>query len=122
MIVGIIFFISSRISGPLERAASVMADVADNLDLTRRLEVKSEDEVGKMGRSFNFLMEAFSSAFKQIMKAAYDVAESSKKVGEVTGQVVKNAGAQAERAQDVLKRVADHGNDCQRGGLPCRSF
>jgi methyl-accepting chemotaxis protein len=105
MIVGIILLISGRISGPLERASSIMADVADHLNLSRRLEIQSEDEVGKMGRSFNFLMEAFSSAFKQIMKAAYDVAESSKKVGDVTGQVVKNAGAQAERAQDVLKRV-----------------
>ena len=109
IIVGIILFISSRISGPLERASSVMAGVADRLDLSKRLEVRSEDEVGKMGRSFNFLMETFSNAFKQIMKAAYDVAESAKKVGDVTSQVVKNAGTQAERAQDVLKRVETMG-------------
>ena len=109
-IVTIILFTSSRISAPLERAASVMAEVADKLDLTKRLEVKSQDEVGKMGNSFNFLMDALSKAFKQIMRAAVDVGESSKKVGAVTTQVVKNASAQAERAQDVLKRVETMGN------------
>ena len=112
-IVTIILFVSKRISAPLERATAVMAEVADRLDLTKRLEVKSEDEVGKMGNSFNFLMDAFSKAFRQVMKSAGDVAESSEKVGAVTTQVVKNASAQAERAQDVLKRVETMGNTAQ---------
>jgi methyl-accepting chemotaxis protein len=108
-IVGIIIFISGRISAPLERAASLMAEVAEKLDLSKRLEVKSKDEVGKMINSFNFLMGAFSKAFKQVLKAANDVSEASKKVGAITSQVVKNASAQAERAQDVLKRVETMG-------------
>lgn len=109
LIVGVILLISGRISGPLVRASAVMAEVADHLALNRRLEVKSEDEVGKMGRSFNFLMETFANSFKQILKSAAEVSDSSKKVGQVTSQVVKNASAQAERAQDVLKRVETMG-------------
>jgi methyl-accepting chemotaxis protein len=108
-IIGIIVLLSGRISKPLENAADVMSTVAQELDLGKRLEAKSQDEVGKMANSFNYLMDAFSKAIKQVTATAANVTSSSQNVGAVANQVVKNASAQAERAQDVLKRVETMG-------------
>ena len=110
VIICIILLLSSRISRPLEDAAAVMGKVAEELDLAKRLDVKSQDEVGRMAGSFNYLMEVFSKAIKQVIQTASEVSNSSQKVGAVSSQVVKNASAQAERAQDVLKRVETMGN------------
>jgi methyl-accepting chemotaxis protein len=113
VIVGIISLISRQISRPLERAAGVMGQVAEELDLTKRLEVKSKNEVGRMAMSFNHLMDTFAKVMRQIGASSLDVSGSSQKVGAVASQVVKNANAQAERAHEVLKRVETMGNTAQ---------
>jgi methyl-accepting chemotaxis protein len=102
-IIGIILLISGRISGPLKRAASVMAEVADNLDLNKRLEVRSEDEVGKMGRSFNFLMETFANAFKQMQEATDNVRKANINISSATAE---QAASVTEQAASVAETTA----------------
>ena len=102
-IIGIILLISGWISEPLKKSSSVMAEVADNLDLNKRLEVKSEDEVGKMGRSFNFLMETFTNVFKQMQEATDNITKANVSISSATAE---QAASVAEQAASVAETSA----------------
>jgi methyl-accepting chemotaxis protein len=102
-IIGVILLISGWISGPLKRAASVMVEVADNLALNKRLEAKSQDEVGKMARSFNFLMETFANAFKQMQEATGNISKANVNISAATAE---QAATVTEQAASVAETTA----------------
>jgi len=49
-----LFYVTRRVLGPIQRTAAALNDAAKGHgDLTRRLPVSSEDEIGQLARSFN---------------------------------------------------------------------
>jgi len=92
-------------SRPITNASALMEKVANNLDFTLRLNVKGNDEIARMGRSLNSLLERLQETFGTVIQSSSTVSSSVEKVKETSEKIVNNASTQAERAQDVLKRV-----------------
>jgi methyl-accepting chemotaxis protein len=109
VVVAIAFFIAATISKPIMGLASVMSNVGDNLDLTLRASVTTRDETGRAAEALNSLMERLQGAFGAVLEGVSRVRQSSANVNEVTQNIVVNATAQAERARNVLERVAAMG-------------
>jgi hypothetical protein len=80
--------------------------VGENLDLTLRSPVTTRDEIGRASiRSIPFL-SAFRSV--QVLEGVGRVRQSSVVVNDTTQDIVSTP-AQAERARNVLDRVAGNG-------------
>ena len=101
------------IARPISRLASTMTEVDENLDLTLRAPVTSRDETGTAATAFNDLLDHFQTAFSVVLDTVQKVRDSSAEVNEVTQNIVLNASAQAERARNVLERVAAMGETAQ---------
>lgn len=115
IVIVIIFavWVAGTISRPITRLAGVMSQVGDNLDLTVRSPVATRDEIGLASDTFNSLLERLQGAFSAVMEGVGRVRDSSANVNEVTQNIVVNATAQAERARNVLDRVAAMGETAQ---------
>jgi methyl-accepting chemotaxis protein len=102
-------FVAATISRPIVRLAGTMAEVGDNLDLTLRAPVGTKDETGRAAETFNGLLERLQGAFSTVLDGVSKVRQSAGNVNQITQNIVVNATAQAERARNVLDRIASMG-------------
>jgi methyl-accepting chemotaxis protein len=107
------FVIAAAISRPVARMAQVMGQVGENLDLTLRSPVTTRDEIGRASETFNGLLDRLQGAFTAVLEGVGRVRQSSVVVNDTTQNIVVNATAQAERARNVLERVAAMGETAQ---------
>ena len=101
--------VAGTISRPITNLASAMSQVGENLDLTMRASVTTKDETGRAAETFNGLLERLQGAFATVLEGVAKVRNSAGTVNEITQNIVVNATAQAERARNVLDRVAAMG-------------
>src|SRR3546814_13956440 len=103
---GLGFVLSRAISTPLRRTVEVLNRAADG-DLTSRLEVSTNDEVGQAGTALNKMLERTSEVVRAIGGNAGSLATSSDELSAVAQQLG------ASRSEE--RRV---GKEC---GSTCRS-
>lgn len=102
-------WLSSGIAKPVVETSNTMVAIAQDLDFTRQLEVKGEDEIALMEEAFNSLVTKLRETFGTIVAGNQQVSVAVERVREISGNIVTNATEQAQRAQDVLKRIETMG-------------
>jgi methyl-accepting chemotaxis protein len=101
--------LSRGIATPVVNTADTMVAISNDLDFTRQLEVKGEDEIARMEVAFNLLVTKLRDTFGTIVQGNQQVSEAVDRVKQISGNIVVNATEQAKRAQDVLKRIETMG-------------
>lgn len=94
---------------PLLKISGVMKDVAEG-DLTKRVTVKSKDEIGEMSHNINYMIESFHSivvrintTVGQVSSTSADLLVSAKHSAEVSGYVASAIGEVAVGANTQLQ-------------------
>jgi methyl-accepting chemotaxis protein len=95
-----------NVVGPVTKAAALLRHMEKNLDLTGRLTVRSGDEIGLMAEAINRFLDTLRDTFKDVKKNAESFTKSSNDVHAVAQQIVGDASTQAERARDIMQRIA----------------
>ncbi len=113
MLLLLAYFLNKDVARPIVEAATFLNSTAKNMDLTKRLKVRSRDEVGEMAESVNKFLASLQEAFKDVIKTAAEFSEASSEVYEVAKRITENATQQAQRADDVRKRMALMGQTAQ---------
>ncbi len=103
------FFLSRYISRPILNTSSMMVEITKNLDFTRQIEVKGENEIARMEEAFNMLLQKLRETFGSIVDGKQQVSMAVERVKEISARIVTNASEQAKRAQDVLTRIETMG-------------
>ena len=99
-------FINVGVVRPIVQTSELLKSTAEDLDLTRRIEVSGNDEVGKMAESVNQFLDALQSTFRELIQTTAEFARASSHVNQVASNITANAEGQAKRALEVQKRVA----------------
>jgi methyl-accepting chemotaxis protein len=91
---GAIYLSLSRIvSRPIKNTIAIVKDIAQGEgDLTKRLEIKSEDEVGELSKWFNVFMEKLQGIVNAIAENANMLGSSSEKLSGLSGKMSEGAG------------------------------
>ncbi len=77
----IIFFISRAIAAPVRRAADMLDDIAHgNGDLSRRMVVESEDEVGMLADAFNRFVASLNKTISEVRSSTETIATASSEI------------------------------------------
>ncbi|MCC7195098.1 MAG: methyl-accepting chemotaxis protein [Gemmatimonadaceae bacterium] len=103
VVVGVIvlaLWTAGKITRPLNETVNVLQHVADG-DLTPRLVVRSEDEIGQMGVALNTALESVSTAMAAIGQNAQALASSSEELSAVSTQMGGNATETSSQASVV---------------------
>jgi methyl-accepting chemotaxis protein len=94
------FFIARAISRPLRHTVDVLRTVADG-DLTPRLDVTTNDEIGQMGSALNTSLDAISSSFGAIARNAVQLSDSAQDQSGVATQMGASAEETAAQSNAV---------------------
>jgi hemerythrin-like metal-binding protein len=89
-----------RVTGPLRPAVGVLQDIAEG-DLTRRLEVGSNDEIGAFARHFNNFVDKLQGTVGQIANSVHTVASSSTELAAVSAQTSQSVQTMSSRTSTV---------------------
>ena len=113
VVMGLAVFVVRRLQraivGPLEEARTVLGAVAEG-DLTERLDVRRNDEVGDMAVSMNTALDAVNAAMTALSANAERLAAATGEIGRLTegiGEEAADSASQTERAAAEAGEVSD---------------
>ncbi|TQK10797.1 methyl-accepting chemotaxis protein [Herbaspirillum sp. SJZ107] len=99
----VVFLVSRAIAAPVARAATMLGEIADgNGDLTRRMPVESEDEVGKLALAFNRFVSSLNRTMNEVRDSTHAIAGASAEIA--TGNL--NLSSRTEAQASSLEETA----------------
>jgi methyl-accepting chemotaxis protein len=103
----IIYFLTNHfVTVPLDQLRSGLRDIARGEgDLTRRLPVKGQDEVGQSAQVFNEMMGNFQQLVSQVRDAASQVSARVSALSESADRVSQSSHQQNEKSNDAATAV-----------------
>lgn len=103
LVVSILVYFSARaIVGPINHAVESLKDIAQGEgDLTKRLPVKSKDEIGEMVKWFNTFIEKLQGIIKDIANDTRMVDDSARMLTSISQGLSQNAGETSRRSANV---------------------
>jgi len=96
------FFMTRSITGPLNLTVAMVQDIAEGEgDLTKRLEVKSNNELGELGTGINTFIEKLQDMLRKMIEGIETLASSSTELNTIS--MVMSGGAEntAGKANNV---------------------
>jgi len=115
-----VIFVRS-ITGPLQNLESTMTLIAENGDLTKRADLRHQDEIGRMAGAFNKMMTQLQriigevhGASTQVSSASEQLAGSSRALAEVSEQqsnAVATSAAAIEELTVAITSVSETARD-----------
>ena len=81
---------------PLRALEATASQTASDLDLTRRCQLRSDDEVGHSIQAFNALLDAIGDSFRLADAAGRQVDDTAEEVAGASQQIARAAEAQSE--------------------------
>jgi len=101
------YFIYRSINTPIAALRTTMSDIADNKDLTRRVDVTGRDEVAQLGTDFNRMLERFQSLIAQLRDAAEQSSTAAVEMSAVSTQVSATVQEQEEQVSMVATAITE---------------
>ncbi len=100
------------VSKSLRRLADMIQDIAQGeSDVTKRLEVVSNDELGEISRFFNLFMDKLQDVMQQVAANTGQVTAASRQLLEASRQITSNSGetsVQANAVSQATRQVDQH--------------
>ncbi len=98
----LLWFVARGIVGPMRDVADMLKDISEGEgDLTKRLEIKSEDEVGQVAGYFNNFVEKLQGIIKDIAGNAGTLNTSSNDLSKLSGQMSNGAENMSSKSNTV---------------------
>jgi methyl-accepting chemotaxis protein len=97
---GATFLVTRSVRKVLMKVKDVMEDFGRG-DLTKRLEILTDDEVGQISKSLNGALDQLTTVVRTIMQTAQALAASSEELTSVSRQMASNAEQTSEQAKVV---------------------
>ncbi len=96
------FIVKRSISSPLKNTVAMVKDIAEGKgDLTKRLAIKYEDEVGEVSRWVNAFIENIQWMVKNIVRDTETIKTASSELSVLSGKLNRNSEQMVGRANTV---------------------
>lgn len=101
------WYLSALISAPIHRLNLAMKEISSgNGDLTARVSVESEDEIGQLALSFNVFVEKIHKTINEVITTSNAVRSEMSKIVSITHSLA--AGANEQQQESDLVATAVH--------------
>ncbi|QEK11560.1 methyl-accepting chemotaxis protein [Crassaminicella thermophila] len=109
-------FIARNISKPLNRVKEVI-QIASKGDLTVRVPISSNDELGQIGESFNEMLINIGNLIKNVKSASHTVFESSDSLTQVTDHTAAAIEEVAKTIEEIAKSTSVQAKDTENSAV-----
>jgi methyl-accepting chemotaxis protein len=93
--VGFVFSVS--ITRPILRLAEVIGIIDRDADLSRRIDIDSQDEIGDMSRSFNQMLEKLHNSMREVTSSTSQLAAAAEELSAIT--IDTNNAIESQRSE-----------------------
>ncbi len=101
-------FCARSVIVPINRTIVRLKDIAEgDGDLTKRLEIIKQDEIGEMARWFNTFLDKLQTMIRKIAENSSNVDQSSKEFAEIATHVSQGAGDTSQRSNNVSTAIEE---------------
>ncbi len=96
-----------RITRSLNELESAMYQIQTSNDLSRRVSVTSKDEVGRIGHSFNQMIQSFQEIIQQVVSNSHGVMQAAGKLSESSHRVAVRSQSQSDATASMAAAVEE---------------
>lgn len=109
LIIGLILslLISKSITQPLDKLASIIKNIENDSDLTCRVDMDSDDELGTVSNAINRLLEKLHHTIQNVVQAADRLNESSLKLAQSSSKASSNIENQMQETDMVATAMTE---------------
>ncbi|BAN36131.1 chemotaxis sensory transducer [Sulfuricella denitrificans skB26] len=107
LIGGIMVMVIRRISQSLNELGSAMDQIQTSNDLSRRVAVSANDEIGQIGHSFNQMIQSFQEIIQQVISNSRGVMQAAGKLSESSHHVAISSQSQSEATASMAAAVEE---------------
>jgi len=102
----IYLFVNRYVTEPLDHMVKGLREIASGEgDLTRRLEIRGQDEIGQASAAFNEMMSKFSALVRQVSESAGEVSSAARELANSAEQVASGSHLQNDRSSAAAQAV-----------------
>lgn len=102
------FFITRIIIGPLRQLSDVFKDIAEGEgDLSRRLNVNREDEIGEVSKGFNAFIDKLAGVLGKVVELTHRVGFSAMQLSATAEQITKGTQNQNMQVTQVASAIEE---------------
>ncbi|MBN2414291.1 methyl-accepting chemotaxis protein [bacterium] len=103
-----IFFLSGYITKPIVKLVSMIKDIAQGRgDLTRRIDVDAEDEIGELAYWFNSFVDKLHDIIQLVKENAEEISGATGNLSATAAELASGAEAQSTQATEVASSVQE---------------
>lgn len=103
-----IYFVSGAIAAPVRRASEMLGEIADgDGDLSRRMKVESEDEIGQLALSFNRFVSSLSKTIAQVRESTAAISTASREIAAGNLDLSSRTEAQASSLEQTAAAMEE---------------
>ncbi|MCK5237216.1 MAG: HAMP domain-containing protein [Deltaproteobacteria bacterium] len=100
--------VKNFITGPINKTVRMLEAIAEGKgDLTQRLDVTSEDEVGKLSIAFNNFVDGMQSMVKGFITTSKEISNGSSKIHTSSRNIQERANSQLKAVDDSIHSVTE---------------
>lgn len=100
--------VERRVSGPLMLVTASLKDVAEGEgDLTRRIPITAQDEIGELSHWFNTFLDKLQSLIRQVQENTRQLAESCEGISASSMEMARGAEAQQMQTAQVATAMQE---------------
>ncbi|MDP2760158.1 MAG: methyl-accepting chemotaxis protein [Sideroxyarcus sp.] len=103
----VIGWLISFFTRPTRELQQAMLTMQTDGDLSRRVAVRSEDEIGQTATAFNGLIDNFSNIIRQVLEGAAKVTSTAAQLSVSSAQIAQGSQAQSEAAASTAAAVEE---------------
>ena len=105
MLFFVIGWLINQVTRPTRELQQIMLTMQADGDLSRRVEVRSKDEVGQTSEAFNALIDSFAAIIRQVLSGVDKINTTSGLIGEASAGVVSSSRSQSEAASSTAAAI-----------------
>jgi methyl-accepting chemotaxis protein len=100
--------VERRVSGPLHAVTASLKDIAEGEgDLTRRIPITSEDEIGELSRWFNTFLEKLEGIIRQVQENTRQLTAACAGISASSAEMAQGAEAQQMQTAQVATAMQE---------------
>jgi methyl-accepting chemotaxis protein len=101
-IIALALWFTGKMTRPINGTVNMLKDIAEGEgDLTRRLKIDTQDEIGEMGKWFNLFMDKLQALIKEIAGNTGTLNEASTSLSAISAQLSGSAESMSTRSNGV---------------------
>ena len=102
VVLPVAFLFSRSLSRPIIRTVDMLKDIAEGEgDLTKRLELKSKDEIAELAKWFNTFIAKIQSLIKEISENSQTLSSSAASLSSISDDMSKGSGDMSNKSETV---------------------